>query len=394
MAEAVLNFGCRLNLAEGEAMRALAPAGTLIVNTCAVTAEAEAQARQAIRRAHRDDPARRILVTGCAAQIRPAAWAALPGVARVVGNGDKLDPARWGEGVRAITRETPAVAAAGGTTRAFVAVQNGCDWDCTFCAIPAGRGPSRSVPLAEVVAAVRLQAEGLGKREVVLTGVDIASWRQGELRLGDLVREVLRAVPGLPRLRLSTLDPAAMDEALWRALAEEPRLMPQLHLSAQHGADLILKRMKRRHRRRDLFALAERARRLRPGVALGADLLAGFPTESEAHHADSLSLVAGAGLAQLHVFPFSARPGTPAARMPQLPGDLRRARAAALRAAGEAVRDALLPRERIERVLVEEGGRGRTEAFWEVRTEGRAPGTLADMRVAPEAGGAVLVEAA
>ncbi|MBY0336921.1 MAG: radical SAM protein, partial [Acetobacteraceae bacterium] len=308
-------------------MRALAPAAgwpdALIVNTCAVTAEAEAQARQAIRRAAREAPGRPILVTGCAAQIAPGRWAGLPGVARVVGNGTKLDPAAWDRGAPPITRADAARPAAGGATRGFVAVQNGCDHACTFCIIPAGRGPSRSVPVPEVIAAVRAQVEA-GRREVVLTGVDIASWRQDELRLGDLVRAVLRAVPDLPRLRLSTLDPAAMDEALWRALAEEERLMPQLHLSAQHGADLMLKRMRRRHRRADLLAVARRARASRPEVALGADLIAGFPTETEAHHAETLALIGEAGLSLLHVFPYSARPGTPAARMPALPGPVAR----------------------------------------------------------------------
>jgi len=391
---ACLSFGCRLNLAEGEAMRALAPGGVLLVNTCAVTAEAEAQARQAIRRAHRAEPARPIWVTGCAAQIGPEAWGALPGVTRVIGNADKLDPARWSAGVRPITRDAPARAAAGGETRAFVAIQNGCDHACTFCVIPAGRGPSRSVPLAEVIAAVRAQA-ALGKREAVLTGVDIASWREGGLRLGDLVRAVLQGVPALPRLRLSTLDPAAMDDALWRALAEETRLMPHLHLSAQHGADLILKRMRRRHLREDLLALAARARRLRPDAVLGSFLIASATTETEAQHRESLELVAAAGLALLHVFPHSARPGTPAARMPQVPGPVARARAAELRAAGERVRGALLAARvgGVERVLAERGGRGHGEGFLPVRTA-LPPGTLGELRIVGVAAGELLAEAA
>lgn len=382
-------------------MRGLA-AGTrwdeaLIVNTCAVTAEAEAQARQAIRRAAREEPGRPILVTGCAAQIAPARWAELPGVAGVIGNGRKLEPAAWGEGTAPITRADAARPAAGGTTRGFVGVQNGCDHACTFCIIPAGRGPSRSVPVAEVVAAVRAQVE-TGRREVVLTGVDIASWRQDALRLGDLVRAVLRAVPELPRLRVSTLDPAAMDEALWRALAEEARLMPQLHLSAQHGADLILKRMRRRHLRADLLALARRARDLRPEVALGADLIAGFPTEAEAHHAETLALIGEAGLSLLHVFPYSPRPGTPAAHMPPLPREVARRRAAELRAAGEAERQALLASRlgRREQALMEADGTGHTEQFLPIRlAAGTAPpGALLPLRVTGRDEAGLLAEAA
>jgi threonylcarbamoyladenosine tRNA methylthiotransferase MtaB len=394
-----LSFGCRLNLAEGEAMRGLAAragcADALIVNTCAVTAEAEAQARQAIRRAARTHPDRPILVTGCAAQIAPARWAALPGVARVIGNGAKLDPASWNAGVGPITRDTPAMPAAGGATRAFIAVQQGCDHACTFCIIPAGRGPSRSVPVAEVIAAIGLQL-AQGKREAVLTGVDLASWRQGELRLGDLVRAVLRAWPDLPRLRLSTLDPAAMDPALWRAIAEEPRLMPHLHLSAQHGADLILKRMRRRHSRADVVALAARARALRPGIVIGADLIAGFPTETEAHHAQTLALIEEAELALLHVFPFSARAGTPAARMPPLPVGLRRERAAALRAAGEAMRERHLAARigQADHVLMEAGNRGHGESFLPVRlASGALPaGALARLRITGSRDGALLAE--
>lgn len=356
-----LTFGCRLNLAETETMRALAAragfADALIVNTCAVTAEAEAQARQAIRRAHRAEPGRAILVTGCAAQINPARWAALPGVTRVIGNGVKLRPEAWGAGAPPITRELPVGIAAGGRTRAFLAVQQGCDHACTFCVIPAGRGPARWLPVAEAVAAARRLAAG--HREVVLTGVDLASHPE----LPALIRAVLRAVPELPRLRLSTLDPAALGAEFWRVFAAEERLMPQLHLSAQHGDDLILKRMRRRHGRAALLAVAARARELRPDVALGADLIAGFPTEDEAHFAAAETLVAEAGLAFLHVFAFSPRAGTPAARMPQLPLALRRERAARLRAAGARERARFLA-GRIGTVacaLFEAGGRALTE---------------------------------
>ncbi|MFL1464363.1 radical SAM protein [Roseococcus sp. DSY-14] len=353
-----LSFGCRLNAAESEAMRALAPgagwAGALLVNTCAVTAEAEAQARQAIRRAHRADPARPILVTGCAAQVAPAAWAALPGVARVIGNGAKLDPASWDAPVGPIPRGAPVVAAASGGTRAVLAVQQGCDHACTFCVIPRGRGPARALPVAE--AASRAAALAERHREIVLSGVDLASHPD----LPGLVRAVLRAAPGLARLRLSSLDPAALDERFWAVWAEEERLAPFLHLSLQHAEDLVLKRMGRRHRHAGLLALFRRARDLRPGAALGGDLIAGFPTESEAQHAWLEQFIAEAGLAFAHVFPYSARPGTPAARMPALPVPLRRERAARLRAAAAASRARFL-RGRVgclEEVLMESDQRG------------------------------------
>ena len=357
MAEA-LSFGCRLNAAESEAMAALAArhgwAGALVVNTCAVTAEAEAQARQAIRRAHRADPSRPILVTGCAAQVAPAAWAALPGVARVIGNGAKLDPASWDAPVAPIGRETPVVPASGGGTRAVLAVQQGCDHACTFCIIPQGRGPARALPVAE---AARRAAELAERhREIVLSGVDLASHPE----LPALIRAVLRAAPGLARLRLSSLDPAALDEDFWAVWAEEERLAPFLHLSLQHAEDVMLKRMKRRHRHAGLLALVQRARDLRPGAALGGDLIAGFPTESEAQHAWLERFIGEAGLAFAHVFPYSARPGTPAARMPQLPVPVRRERAARLRAAAAASRARFLAGRVgcIEEVLMESDGRG------------------------------------
>jgi threonylcarbamoyladenosine tRNA methylthiotransferase MtaB len=293
----VLTFGCRLNTYESEAMRDLASkaghAGAIVVNTCAVTAEAERQARQAIRKAHRDNPGARIIVTGCAAQIAPDKWSAIPGVDRVIGNADKLKPETWAaldappapvSDIMAAT-ETAAhlVTEFAGRARAFVQVQQGCDHRCTFCVIPFGRGPSRSVPIGVIVEQVRALVAA-GYREVVLTGVDITSYGPdlpGRPALGQMVRRLLALVPELPRLRLSSLDPVEVDDDLWSLIAEEPRLMPHLHLSLQHGSDLILKRMKRRHLRADAIALAERARRLRPGIVFGADLIAGFPTETE-----------------------------------------------------------------------------------------------------------------
>jgi len=365
-------------------------ADALIVNTCAVTGEAEAQARQAIRRAAREQPGRPILVTGCAAQIAPETWAALPGVARVIGNGAKLNPEAWNAGVAPIERGTPMGVAAGGTTRAFLAVQQGCDHSCTFCIIPQGRGPARAMPIAEAVTAVRELAAR--HAEVVLTGVDLASHPQ----LAALIRAVLHEVPELPRLRLSSLDPAALDEDFWRVFAQEERLMPHLHLSAQHGHDLILKRMRRRHSRADLLQLADRARALRPGLALGADLIAGFPTETEEHLCAMIELVAEAGLTFLHVFPYSARAGTPAARMPQLPMALRRERAARLRATGEAERARFLATRlgRVEQVLMEADGQGHTAHFAPIRILGAPRGALLAARVTHQDGATLWAEAA
>jgi threonylcarbamoyladenosine tRNA methylthiotransferase MtaB len=395
----VLTFGCRLNAFESAAMRGLAAAaghgaGTVLVNTCAVTAEAEAQARQAIRRVARERPEARIIVTGCAAQIAPEAWVALPGVARVIGNGEKLKPEAWA----APAGPVPAIADAPppapplvtefvGRARAMLQVQQGCDHRCTFCVIPQGRGPSRSVPLGVLVEQARALVAA-GYREVVLTGVDIASYGPdlpGRPTLGQAVRRLLALVPELPRLRLSSLDPAGMDGDLWRLLAEEPRLMPHLHLSLQHGDDLILKRMKRRHSRAEALALARRARALRPDIALGADLIAGFPTEDEARFERMLALVEEADLSFLHVFPYSERPGTPAARMPPVPVPVRRERAARLREAGrQAARrfqEGRLGAE--ERVLFEASGRGHSEHFAPVRlAEGRGEaGELRRLRV-------------
>lgn len=378
MSAPVITFGCRLNAAESEAIAAMAGGRMVVVNTCAVTAEAERQARQAIRRAHRDRPDLPIVVTGCAATIAPAAWAALPGVTRVVPNGAKLAPASWGA-----TAPAPAPAA---RTRGFLQVQQGCDHRCTFCVIPFGRGASRSVPLAEAVARARV-LHARGHAEIVLTGVDLTAWGQDlpdRPALGDLVRALLDALPGLARLRLSSLDPAEIDPALWAALADDPRLMPHLHLSVQAGDDLILKRMKRRHRRSDVLRVAERARAARPDVVLGADLIAGFPTETDAAFAATADLVERAGLDILHVFPFSPRPGTPAARMPQVPPAVARDRAARLRAIG-AARAAARARGFVGQrlpVLAERDGTGHTAHFLRVRNVAAPAGTIATLRIA------------
>ena len=369
----VLTFGCRLNEYESQAMQALAArAGAqdaILVNTCAVTAEAERQARKAIRRAHRENPGHRIIVTGCAAQIAPDSWAALPGVTRVLANDTKLRPESWGLPPEAPTPH-PAIETRS-RARAFLQIQQGCDHDCTFCTIPAGRGAAASIAPEQLLAQLRALVEA-GYREVVLTGVDLTSYGAdlpGAPSLGQVLRRLLAAVPELPRLRLSSLDPVEIDADLWRLLEEEPRLMPHLHLSIQHGATLILKRMKRRHDRAAALEAAARARRLRPDIALGADLIAGFPTETEAHFSETLSLVEEAGLSFLHVFPYSERPGTPAARMPQLPPALRSERAARLRAAGAAAA-ARFYRGRIgatETVLLEAESRGHTEHFAPLR---------------------------
>jgi len=333
--------GCRLNAYETEAMKRLAEEAGLtdavIVNTCAVTAEAVRKARQDIRRARRDNPAARIIVTGCAAQTDPEGFAAMPEVDRVIGNAAKMEAATWKglaladwtDGTEKVqvddimsVRETAShlIDGFGTRARAYVQIQNGCDHRCTFCIIPFGRGNSRSVPAGVVVDQIRRLVDQ-GYNEVVLTGVDLTSWGAdlpGEPRLGDLVRRILKLVPGLPRLRLSSIDSIEADPALMAAIAEEDRLMPHLHLSLQAGDDLILKRMKRRHLRDDAIRFCDEARTLRPDITFGADLIAGFPTETEAMFLNSLRLVEECGLTWLHVFPYSPRPGTPAAKMPQV----------------------------------------------------------------------------
>ena len=397
----VITFGCRLNAYESEVVRARARAAGLsegvIVNTCAVTGEAERQARQAIRRARRRNPAATIIATGCAAQLDPARYAAMPEVDRVIGNQEKLTleglapdaGERIAVGDIMAVRETAGHLIAGyeARSRAFVQVQNGCDHRCTFCIIPFARGPSRSVPLGAIAAEVRALVAN-GHREVVLSGVDLGHYGAdlpGRPQLGEAVRRLLQAVPELPRLRLSSIDPVEIDPALETLFAEEPRLMPHLHLSVQAGDDLVLKRMKRRHGRADVLALCQRLRALRPSIAFGADLIAGFPTETQAMFENTRRLVEEAGLVWLHVFPYSPRPGTPAARMPQVPGPERRARAAALRAAAEGPRRRFLE-GRIggeSRVLLEKPDSGRDECFAEVafdRPTG-APGDVVRARV-------------
>ncbi len=400
MATEIITFGCRLNAYESEVMRGLARAAGLedavIVNTCAVTAEAERKARQAIRRARLRRPGAQIIVTGCAAQIDPARYAAMPEVDRVLGNADKLRPENFAARVPEPIIVNDIMAAADiaghliqgfdGRVRAFVQVQNGCDHRCTYCVIPFGRGPSRSVAMGEIAAQLRVLAAG-GVVEVVLSGVDITAYGAdlpGRPSLGQMVRRVLRAVPELPRLRLSSLDPAEVDGDLLRLIAEEPRLMPHLHLSLQAGDDLILKRMKRRHSRADALAFTSRVRRLRSDVVFGADLIAGFPTETEANFANSLRLVEECGLTYLHVFPFSARPGTPAARMPQLAPAVRKQRAARLRAAGARALAGYLAGQvgSRARVLVERDNRGHSEHFAPVRLSApAAPGSLVAARI-------------
>jgi threonylcarbamoyladenosine tRNA methylthiotransferase MtaB len=351
----VITLGCRLNTYESEVMRRHAlEAGlgeAVIINTCAVTSEAVRGARQAIRRAAKENPGAPILVTGCAAQIDPGAFAAMPEVTRVIGNHEKMQAETWqppdllggAEKVRVNdimgVRETAAHLIDGmdGRARAYVQVQNGCDHRCTFCIIPYGRGNSRSVPAGEVVAQVRRLVE-TGHYEVVLTGVDLTSWGAdlpGAPQLGNLVQRILKLVPELRQLRISSIDAIEMDEALIAALGEA-RVAPYLHLSLQHGDDLILKRMKRRHGRDQAIQLTQRLRAVRPDIALGADIIAGFPTETEAHFESSVRLVEECGLAFLHVFPYSPRPGTPAAKMPQVAKPLIKERAARLRAFGEA----------------------------------------------------------
>ena len=396
----IITFGCRLNTLESEVIRRNAVAAGLddavIVNTCAVTGEAVRQARQAIRRARRDRPEAKIIVTGCAAQTDPAAFALMPEVDRVLGNEEKLRPQGFDFGIGHTervqvndimsVRETAGHLVNGidGRTRAFVQVQNGCDHRCTFCIIPFGRGNSRSVPMGAVVEQVKLLVDS-GYQEVVVTGVDITSYGAdlpGAPGLGDLCAKILKAVPELPRLRLSSIDSVEVDPVLMELIAGEPRLMPHLHLSLQAGDDMILKRMKRRHSRQQSIEFCEAVRAQRPDVVFGADIIAGFPTETEAMFANTLACIDAAGITFLHVFPYSARPGTPAALMPQLRGDMIRERAAILRLRGEQRRDAFFARQqgREADVLVEkvEGGDsiGHTQHFAPIVIAGAADGIV------------------
>jgi threonylcarbamoyladenosine tRNA methylthiotransferase MtaB len=413
MSVEVVTFGCRLNTSESEVMQKLAAeaglADAIVINTCAVTAEATRQARQTIRRLKRENPAAKIVVTGCAAQTEPGMFAGMAEVDRVIGNDEKMKAEAWGEMRAALSRgpdfgiaTTEKVAVNDimavreqalhlvdgltGRSRAFVQVQNGCDHRCTFCIIPFGRGNSRSVPMGEVVAQVRRLAEN-GYREVVLTGVDITSYGQGlpgEPKLGALTKAILKHVPELERLRISSIDSVEADKDLFDVIADEPRFMPHLHLSLQAGDDMVLKRMKRRHLRADAIAFCDQVKRLRPDMVFGADIIAGFPTETEEMFSRSLDIVEECDLTHLHVFPFSPRPGTPAARMPQVARDQVKERAKRLRMRGEqALRghlDGMVGRT--FRVLTETRDMGRTEHFTPVRLNAPVePGIILELTV-------------
>ncbi len=399
-------LGCRLNAYETEAMKELAAAagieGAVVVNTCAVTAEAVRKAKQEIRRLRRENPGATLIVTGCAAQTEPETFAAMPEVTRVIGNTEKMQPATWaalkapdliGETERVMVDDIMSVTETAGHLidgfgrhRAYVQVQNGCDHRCTFCIIPYGRGNSRSVPAGVVVDQIKRLVDK-GFLEVVLTGVDLTSWGAdlpGGPRLGDLVMRILKLVPDLARLRISSIDSIEADENLMQAIATEKRLMPHLHLSLQHGDDLILKRMKRRHLRDDAIRFCEDARRLRPDIVFGADIIAGFPTETEAMFDNALNLVRDCGLTFLHVFPYSRRDGTPAARMPQVKGPAIRDRAARLRAEGDAALARHLAAQQglIHRILTESPRMGRTEQFTEVAfAEDQPEGAIVTARI-------------
>lgn len=406
MAVEVVTFGCRLNTYESEVMKREADTaglgelkdGAIIFNTCAVTAEAVRQARQAIRKARRENPDARIIVTGCAAQTEADNFAAMNEVDLVLGNEEKLKSNSYRmlpdfgvnqfEKVRVNdimeVRETAShmVDAIEGRARAFVQVQNGCDHRCTFCIIPYGRGNSRSVPMGGVIDQVK-RLVGNGYAEVVLTGVDMTSYGPdlpGNLRLGKLVKSVLTQVPDLQRLRLSSIDSIEADDDLLDALANDKRLMPHLHLSLQAGDDMILKRMKRRHLRDDSISFCETVRELRPDIVFGADIIAGFPTETEEMFQNSLKIVEDCGLTHLHVFPYSAREGTPAARMPQLRRDVIKERAARLRAAGDAAYTKHLDKQKgtVQKILIEREGIGRTEGFTLATIDNGAAGTIAE----------------
>ena len=408
----VMTFGCRLNAVESEAIRTQAArdgvTDAMVFNTCAVTSEAVRQARQAIRKARRENPDLRLIVTGCAAQIDPDAFAAMPEVDLVLGNAEKAAPgalALEGPRVRVndimSVRETAGHLADGLTdrARAYVEVQTGCDHRCTFCIIPFGRGNSRSVPAGDVVEAVRRLVRQ-GYAEVVLTGVDLTSWGAdlpGQPVLGQLAGRILKLVPDLARLRLSSIDAAEIDDDLMQLLGAEARLAPYLHLSLQAGDDMILKRMKRRHSRADALRLIERVRTVRPDVAFGADLIAGFPTETEAMFENTLSLVDEAGLSFLYVFPYSPRPGTPAARMPPVARTVVKDRARRLREAGDAALVHHLERQvgRTVEAIVERPGQARAADFTEIAFRGEAPpGALRPMHIHGQDGRKALAELA
>lgn len=409
----IVTFGCRMNTYESEVMRDHARAAGLqdavIINTCAVTKEAERQARQSIRKLRRDNPTARIIVTGCAAQLDPEMFARMPEVDRVLGNAEKLKAESYHHGVNQpvlvedimTVRETAEHLIGGfeGRTRAFVQVQQGCDHRCTFCIIPYARGPNRSVAIGPIVDQVRALVAN-GYREVVLTGVDITGYGQdlpGQPPLGQMVRRLLQLVPDLPRLRLTSLDPVEIDPDLLDLFGSEPRLLPHVHLSVQAGDDLILKRMARRHLRPDVLSIVAEIRRRRPDAVFGADFIAGFPTETDAHAANTLALIDEAGLTHLHIFPYSSRPGTPAARIPGLPGDVIKERAARLRAKGEAVMAAYLAGRvgTVASVLFETETTGHSEHYVPVRVdEIQEPGTIRPVRLTAVSGTELLGEPA
>ena len=418
----IVTFGCRLNAYESEVMRREAKAagldalegGAIIVNTCAVTGEAVRQARQAIRKARRENPDARIIVTGCAAQTDPDSFAAMGEVDLVLGNEEKLrshnyralpdfgvnqfEKARVNDIMSVTETASHMVDSLEGRARAFVQVQNGCDHRCTFCIIPYGRGNSRSVPMGAVVEQVK-RLVGNGFREVVLTGVDLTSYG-GDLptapRLGKLVSTILHQVPDLERLRLSSIDSIEADEGLMEAIASESRLMPHLHLSLQAGDDMVLKRMKRRHLRDDAIRFCEEVRRLRPDIVFGADIIAGFPTETDAMFENSIRIIEECGLTHLHIFPYSRREGTPAARMPQVDRRIIKERAAILRQAGDAAHRAHLDRlaGTNQRILVEKDGIGRTEGFFVTSIDQGQPGDIIEARVSGHDGERLIAQAA
>lgn len=408
MAVDIVTFGCRLNAFEAEVIRSKAEGAglsdTIVINSCAVTNEAVAQARQSIRKLKRERPGARIVVTGCAAQTQSGMFAEMTEVDRVVGNDDKMRGDAWREArdafdlgasekiavsdIMAVKEMAPHLidGYASGLPRVFVQVQNGCDHRCTFCIIPYGRGNSRSVPMGAVVDQVRALV-ARGHAEIVLTGVDLTSYGAdlpGAPKLGMLTRQILRHVPELKRLRISSIDSIEADRDLLDAIADDARLMPHLHLSLQSGDDMILKRMKRRHSRQDAIAFCDQVRRLRPDIVFGADIIAGFPTETDEMFSRSLDLVEECGLTFLHVFPYSPRPGTPAARMPQVAGGAIKARAKQLRAAGEAALRRRLQAEigTTRDVLIESEGQGRTEHYLPVAIAGERVGSVVPLRIA------------
>ena len=395
----LVTFGCRLNTYESAVMKEHAAAAgirdAIIFNTCSVTKEAERQARQAIRKARRDHPDKKIIVTGCAAQIDPGSFEKMPEVDWLIGNDLKLKAETWqGLGTERIqmndimsVRETASHLVDGfdGRARAFLQVQNGCDHRCTFCIIPFGRGNSRSVPIGEIYQQVQ-NVVAQGYQEVVLTGVDVTDYGKdlpGAPTFGQMIKRVLALVPDLKRLRLSSLDPVEVDADLWDLIAEEPRLMPHLHISLQAGDDMILKRMKRRHLRADIVAMVQKARALRPDIVFGADIIAGFPTETDEMFENTRRIIEECDIIHNHIFPYSPRPGTPAAKMPQLPRDVIKARAAILRTQGQAQLDRFLETEigQTRQVLIEKDGTGHTEHFIRIKNVPGCDGEIVTVTV-------------